>query len=451
MFSAVALTALSPFIAQSQIAHAKPYGDRRATSLFDGYGLVPNLQNPNKGKGGIAPEIGIRQGKPWAPKSSTIVDGTANAKYVHDHVQTGYLRLNKSGISGEPFGPTKSKFKLSREGNSGKLVDWVVYSHATDAEKGKVGMLYKDALIYTPNTTNKNVKSRTPVHLDARLIWNGSYQPDGAGKNNSIHFNTKDISVKEPYKGAANFTLKLYYHTTGKPFKKVRVQIMQTDLDYHQGLIFDTPAYLLYDYNATLNAGIKQDIKGVRWDTTVPGKSLVFGDDGKTLPHHQGTTYASKKESQVSYVPKAAQNEFNVTFVHGYATTPYAYQTRADFATPAASLPASYKLKDLKRDPNHFDQGKHYTSGGQSDYFGFMFNEGTNEAYHIQIDKQVSTKANHFTHTGAVAKPLEVKNTQPIYFDIHTQLKEPSSALIPANNTEGDYNALPIKLLFAKK
>ena len=47
--------------------------------------------------------------------------------------------------------------------------------------------------------------------------------------------------------------------------------------------------------------------------------------------------------------------------------------------------------------------------------------------------------------------PLVVKDNQKFYFDIHTQLKGPSSAYVSKNNKDENYNALPLKTALEDK
>ena len=355
------------------------------------YGLAPDAKT---GKGGLSGKSGSKLGIDMNRNNykGSHVDGSQNAKNVHKKL-SGYL-VRAGSIKGQPFGPTKSKFRVSMEGPKNHKIPWVVYMKPKDSEAGKVGMYYKDALYYYPNS--KNGKRLT---LDARLFWNGSYRPNGVGANNSLHFSTRNILIKEPYQGAANFTLKLYHN--GKPFKAIKTQIMQTDIDYKQGLIFNTSQYLIYDKSTHLDAGITQS-----WNTHVPGKITVFGDRGKSMGK-QGTVLPEYKEGQITYVPKDPTSSFNVTFVHSYESVPYEYQTRAKFATPTGTS-TGYDVNKLEKISSDYDTKKWYhtvkdaagntiVSGGQADYFGFEFDKGkTNDIYTIPADKYVGTKDNHF-------------------------------------------------------
>lgn len=448
MLSAAALLMVIPLTSQSHNAQASETTQMggHQPGLINTYGLEPNLSNGKGGYTGSNGRIGISLRRTTYKGHKT--PGTDNANYVHKHKLTGFLVRNGS-ISGEPFGPNKRKFKTSKEGTNGNLRTWIVYTYPKDSEAGKVGMYYKDALLYYPNS--KKNKPVTPTHLDARLIWNGTYRPQGVNGNNNLQFSTKNISIKEPYQGAANFTLKLYYSkgkNKGKPFKAIKTQIMQTDIDYKQGLVFNTPSYLIYDKSTKLNAGYTQT-----WNTYVPGKTTVFGDLGKKHGI-QGTVLPEQKEGQITYVPKSKTNSFNVTFVHSYESVPVGYQS-TKFASPASDSvlkKLNHSVKSLKSLPNHYDQNKNNryetnskVSGGQSDYFGFEFDKGnSNTTYNVDADKLVGTKDHNFKKT-TKNKPLTVKDDQTIYFDIHTQLKEPTSALVKSNNTNKDYNALPIK------
>lgn len=260
MLSTVTLLMIAPLVSQSRNVHASENDTAYQPGMRKTYGIASYAKTGKGGKAGRSGKIGIDLRSKW-----NSVDGTQNGDYVHDHIQDGYLIANtyesgkKKGqlkTDGQPFGPTKKKFKTSEEGEH-DLSTWVVYMNPKSSEAGKVGMLYKDALLYYPNTHKKGVKPGKPKHLDVRLVWNGSWRPGDMGKNNNLQFATNGIGIKEPYQGAANFTLQLYYHssdagTTGKPFKSIKTQIMQTDIDYKQGLIFNTPGYLIYDKSTAL-------------------------------------------------------------------------------------------------------------------------------------------------------------------------------------------------------
>ncbi|TSO25409.1 hypothetical protein [Lactobacillus sp. LL6] len=429
MFCATALLMVAPLASQSQHVHASMNDVARRPGITSTYGIAPDAKT---GKGGLNRSSG---------KMGVVLrynehgHGTANANYIHKHKLSGFLVRTNKVIHGRPFGPTKSKFKVSMEGDKGHRIPWVVYMYPKESEAGKVGMYYKDALFYYPNS-----KKGRRLTLDARLFWNGSYRPNGIGAHNSLHFSTRNISIKEPYQGAANFTLKLYHN--GKPFKAIKTQIMQTDIDYKQGLIFDPPQYLIYDKSTALNAGYIES-----WNTNVPGKIKVFGDQGT---HHgkQGTVYPEQKQGQISYVPRNPTNSFNVTFVHSYESIPLNYQSHR-FASPSGTS-TGYDPDKLQTLPVDYDTKKYYQttqqlSGGQADYFGFEFDKGkTNSTYNVPVNKLVNTKDNHFKKVKQ-SSPLTVKDNQKIYFDIHTQLQGPSSAYVKEDNSDENYNGLPLK------
>ncbi|MBD5429236.1 hypothetical protein [Lactobacillus sp.] len=228
---------LVPLASRSQTVHAAEWDKPWEPGLIPTYGIAPNEAT---GKGGSGSKLGVDLGGTAKKKGYGSVDGKTNAENIHKDVLTGYLQLNKN-ISGQPIGSNGKKFRTSKEGDGN--VTWVVYTQPSDSDAGKVGMYYKKALTYYPNMDNKTNKgkSSSPITLDAYLIWNGSYRPGENGSNNNLQFSTKNISVKEPYQGAANFTLILYDSKTGRKFKKIKPQIMQTDIDYKQGLIFNTP------------------------------------------------------------------------------------------------------------------------------------------------------------------------------------------------------------------
>lgn len=469
MLSATALLMIAPLMSQSQVANAREKSrgyNKSEPGMVNTYGIAPNVdpsQIKSKGKGGSGKKLGVD-----LRSNHSHVNGTKNAKYIHDHSIDGFLVLNvnKKGKLNKPgrvFGPNPKKFKYSWEGGKNyttdkkKMSKWIVYTNPKNSEAGKVGMVYKNALTYYSNTKKKKgSKTGKKIKLDAVLIWNGSWRPGNLGRNNNLQFATDGIGIKEPYQGAANFTLKLYKAGSNTPFS-TRTQIMQTDIDANQGLIFDTPSYLIYDKSTHLNAGYRSGVDNITWNTNVPGKVTIFGDKGKSLGNNQGTVYGFQKKGQLSYIPKKKTSGYNITFVHGYSTVPFGYQSGAKFAKPISSKPTkTYGTGDLKRLADHFDKAEdkkgnvRYTSGGATDYFAYEFDKGSVIPYKINADKLVSTKKNNFKKT-TEKKPLTVKDNQTIYFDIHTQLREPSSAVTPVNNKDSDYNALPIKAALKDK
>ena len=431
MISAVALTTLIPFATRAGTAQADWPGH-----VSKGYGLKQTY--------GYAKISGIKNGVyktgHGAGMGIKLNEGNGNnaSQWAYDHKASGFLQpiSNKNGMTAEPFGPRKSSFQTSKEGKNRHT--WVVYT-ARDSEAGKVGMLYKNALWYYPNGYKKRVK------LDAKLTWNGSYRPWTHGKMVNVQFATTDIAIKEPWSGAANFSLILYKAGTKTPYA-VHSFVAQSDIDYNQGILFDTPMYMATDTNAKLNGGPPQGVNGFNWPTYVAGKSQVFGDDGTNLPDHQGTVYANDHRGWFSYLPKSKQSTYNVTFVHGIAGVPWKLTEKFHPVTSSEAVPSTYSLKKIKRGPNDLDSGHYYKDGqkgGQADLFGFDF-EGTNIPYKVPIDKWVSKKKGSFK-PDSKKNPLEINDTQHAYFDVHTALKTPSIAYVSSKNEDSDYNGLPLK------
>ena len=432
MISAVALTTLVPFATRAGTAQAT-WNDRY-------YGLKPTYgqaKTPYQKASGAG--IGITQEKG---------NGDKSAAWVYDEQSSGYLWPTKK-VQGEPFGPNKNHFKTSKEGKSGRK--WVVYT-VHNNEAGKVGMLYKNALMYYPKGNKKAVK------LDAKITWNGTYRYAkdkhwnyGIGKSNvNLHFDTTDFNVKEPYMGAANFTLTLYKAGTNTPYA-VHAPVTQTDIDYNQGLIFKDPAYLMAVSGARLNTGTYAN-----WNTSTPNKSKIFGDDGKSvysyrtdkktgkkLKVNQGSVYANQKEGWFTYLPKSKQSSFNLTFVHDYKTVPYGYN-ESYFKTPSTAKPKTYKVKHIKPGPDNMDTKGNYSDNGQADLFGFDFKKGTVTPYKVPIDKWVSKRKGNFK-PDSKKNPLEINDKQHAFFDVHTALKTPSIAYVDSKNDDSDYNGLPLK------
>ena len=431
MISAIALTTLVPFAARAGTAQADwpgkkslGYGLRQTY----GYAKIPGIKN-GVYKTGKGAGMGIELNKGNGDKAS---------QWAYDHKASGFLQpiSNKNGMKAEPFGPRKSSFQTSIEGRNHHT--WVVYT-ARDSEAGKVGMLYKNALWYYPNGYKKRVK------LDAKLTWNGSYRPWRTGSMVNVQFATTDIAIKEPWSGAANFSLTFYKAGTKTPYA-VHSFVAQSDIDYNQGILFDTPMYMASDTQAKLNGGPPQGVNGFNWPTYVPGKSQVFGDDGTNLPDHQGTVYANDHRGWFSYLPQRKQSTYNVTFVHGLAGVLYKLPEKFHPVTPSEAVPSTYSLKKIKRGPNDLDSGHYYKDGqkgGQADLFGFDF-EGTNIPYKVPIDKWVSKKKGDFKKHSQ-KNPLEINDTQHAYFDVHTALKTPSIAYVDSKNDDSDYNGLPLK------
>ncbi|MGQ5709762.1 hypothetical protein [Lactobacillus sp. PSON] len=105
------------------------------------YGLAPNLKNGKGGHQSPTGKLGIELNY-----NKYGVNGTANSKYIHDKYFTGFLVANenektgKLNTPGQPFGPTRSKFKYSWEGGKDSTTDtkkmskWIVYMHPNNNE-----------------------------------------------------------------------------------------------------------------------------------------------------------------------------------------------------------------------------------------------------------------------------------------------------------------------------
>ncbi|QNQ83648.1 hypothetical protein FP435_03935 [Lactobacillus sp. PV037] len=451
MLSAVALTTLIPFTSQTSIVHAKWDGhyDPRSTDqrpIKDAYGIA-NTKYNGKTKA-ISPYIGIEQG---------IKNGNQMADYVNAHKTTGFLVENK-GLSGQPFGGTKKQWHISNEADpkrikKGKKHEWYVYHlpkndpENGDGVSGKLGMFYKNALTYYPNEKGKEQTQGAKVKLNARIVWNGDYHYDNKGKmgNPNIHFDTEHLAVKEPYDGEGNFSLILTYATgknKGKPFKKIKSELSQTDIDSQQGILFNTPSYIIVNKSTKLNAGVET---GYGINSGIQnGLARIFGDEhrilrdkktGKNL--RQGTVWPDDPDGRFSYIPKNPINEYNVTFVHGYNNQTYLSQSHR-YAHPSASF--KVLTGKFAHDANNIDSKSNYEDAAQADYFGFDFDKGGTSSYEVPVDKWVS-KTNNFTKHSTKET---INDTGTAYFDIHTSLKAPSSALVKSGNTKDNYNALPL-------
>ncbi|MBD5429237.1 hypothetical protein [Lactobacillus sp.] len=205
---------------------------------------------------------------------------------------------------------------------------------------------------------------------------------------------------------------------------------------------------MIYDSSTALNAG-----GNYGWSISTPGKTKVFGDSGHKNGS-QGTVLPEQKKGQISYVPATATNSFNVTFVHGYKTVPSGYQSHR-FASPTSSPNklTKYAVKSLHSIGDHYDENvkdkngnTRYGNSGRADYFGFAFDSGSNIPYPVSINKMISTHDKNFKEYTSSKKPLTVKDSQPIFFDIHTQLKEPTSAFTNVKNKDDakTYYGLPL-------
>ena len=427
MISAVALTTLVPFATRAGTAQATWTGRPSMYPLYNTYGQAKTPYQKASGAG-----IGINQDKG---------NGDKSAAWVYDQRSSGFLR-EMQNMQAQPFGPKKSHFKKSNEGG----VDWVVYT-VDNSETGKVGVLYKNALMYYPKGNKKAVK------LDAKLTWNGTYHyahdehwlhHNKKPNSVNVHFNTKHISVKEPYRGAARFSLTFYKAGTNTPYA-VQAPVTQSDIDMDQGLIFNDPAYLMAVTDAKLNTG-----SYVGWNTSTPGKSKIFGDSGKYVYSkrgkqriNQGSVYTYQNVGWFTYLPKLKQSTYTVTFVHGFPNIPYGYN-ESPFRTSSTAKPKTYSLKSIPSGPANMDTANHYGDDGQADLFGFDFDKGTVTPYKVPIDKWVSKKKGSFK-PDSKKNPLEINDTQHAYFDVHTALKTPSIAYVDSKNDDSDYNGLPLK------
>ncbi|QNQ82286.1 hypothetical protein [Lactobacillus sp. PV012] len=455
MLSAVALTTLISFTSSAGIAQAtwdssKPYkGELNVQRpIKNAYGVAKIKKYNNKKNPAISPYIGIEQGSK---------NGNNMANYVNSHDTTGFLVENK-GLSGQPFGGKKAKWHISNEADpkrikKGKKHEWYVYHlpkndpENGDGVSGKLGMYYKNALTYYPNEKGKNQTQGSKVPLDARIVWNGDYHYDNKGKmgNPNIHFDTEHLAVKEPYDGEGNFSLILTYakgKKKGQPFKKIKSELSQTDIDSQQGILFNIPSYIIVNKSTKLNAGVET---GYGINSGIQnGLARIFGDEhrilrdkktGKNL--RQGTVWPDDPDGRFSYIPKNPTSEYNVTFVHGYNNQTYLSQWHK-YARPSASF--KVLTGKFAHDANNIDSKSNYEDASQADYFGFDFDKGMTTSYDIPVDKWVS-KTNNFTKHSTKET---INDTGTAYFDIHTSLKAPSSALVKSGNTKDNYNALPI-------
>ncbi|QNQ82383.1 hypothetical protein [Lactobacillus sp. PV012] len=457
MLSAVALTTLIPFTSQTSIVHARwannswtkndPYNPQRP--IRSKYGVAKIKGYNNKSNPAISPYLAIEQHSK---------NGSAMAKYVKDNDTSGSLVENKK-ISGQPFGGTTSKWSKSNEAGEGDTHWWYIYhlpKNGSNAGAGKVGMFYKNALTYYPNEKaekgkGKNKTQKQPVKLDARLVWNGDYHyqyDKNKMPNLNVHFDSNHLAVKEPYTGEGNFSLLLTYASgkkKGQPFR-VRSEVAQTDIDYQQGILFNTPSYIIVNKagnDTKLNAGVDTNY-GVKAGVQ-NGVARIFGEYGPTILNkkkenaRQGTVLKTDPRGRFSYIPKKAMSEYNVTFVHDFNNENYG-ATSYKWATPASSYNL-IKTKNIKNDPHrNADSEKYNADHAQADYFGFDFDKGTSLLYTVPVDKWVSKTDNFTKHSTKET----ISDTGSAYFDIHTSLKGPSTAFLKAGNTDKNYNALPL-------
>ncbi|QNQ82239.1 hypothetical protein [Lactobacillus sp. PV012] len=452
MLSAVALTTLIPFTSSAGIVQArwnKPWHTRYGLNQINIRAAYGEL-NAKHNNGKIAIHEGSKNGNKlsaWAAEGSTT--SSKSKKKIPN--TTGFLVENK-GLSGQPFGAAAKNWSRSDEGDPKNIKKgdhhyWYIYTFPNgDYSKnhGQIGMFYKNALTYYPNKNGKKVK------LNARIVWNGDYHYQYNKKtmpNLNIHFDSKHLAVKEPYGGEGNFSLLLTRADNDQPFA-VKSELTQTDVDAEQGLIFNAPNYILVSKNTKLNAGVQTSWAGTGIQN---GVARIFGDYAEVLTDkktgknlRQGTVWKYDPDGRFSYIPKKSSSEYNVTFVHDYDNEAYEAPKLGSWAKPASiNFLNKHKIAvgKIKHVAAHKDTKGNYTDHAQADYFGFDFDKGTIVPYDIPVDKWVSKTKNNFTKHSTKET---INDTGTAYFDIHTSLKAPSSALVKSGNTDENYNALPL-------
>ena len=326
---------------------------------------------------------------------------------------TGYITQNT--IHGTPFGGSTKSWEHAQVGEH----RYNAYRyHKKEGDKGKVGMLYPNAVTYHDLKTGKKTK------LTVRLTWMGGTDltNNPSDPSDKIIFHPDAISANF-YGNTDNDLVNVSYYTDKAgtvPFQKTKTVMSFWDIDAGQAIGFPQgkSEYGNVYYRGTDAKHKTSKIMSTDKDT--------YGGTGQenSISAGEGSVYADDPDGVVQIVT-APVNSMNFSYSHGNTR-------KYNGATPALKPGTTHTSIARKSKVSIPSPGN---------YFHIKYNTAQLLGYEIPVDKFVSkTAKGPFTQRKLNGY---VQAGKSLYFDVRTRLLWPSARFTKSGNHNADFNALP--------